>query len=119
MTSDDRLEALMRELRAQYLADADERVAELRSGLARVDAREPESLDRLRRLFHKLAGSGGSYGLDDVTAHSREGERATKRLLDAGAPPDDAALAELTPHVQRVADAFAAAKKAGLDGSIG
>lgn len=119
MASDERLEALMRELRTQYLADADERVAELWSGLSRVESGEREPLDELRRLFHKLAGSGGSYGLDDVTAHSREGERASMRWLDAGAPPDAAALAELATHVQRVADAFAAAKQAGLDGSAG
>ena len=112
MASDDRLEELMRGLRAQYLGDADARVAELWSDMARVEAGEREALDELRRRFHKLAGSGGSYGLDDVTTSSREGERAAKRLLDAGAPPDDAAFAELTTHVRHVADAFAAAKNA-------
>ena len=119
MGSDDRLEALMRGLRTQYLADADARVAELRSDMARVEAGEREALDELRRRFHNLAGSGGSYGLGEVTASSREGEHAAKRLLDAGAPPDDAALAVLTTYVQRVADAFAAAKNAGPDARAG
>lgn len=119
MASDDRLEALMRGLRTQYLGDADERVAELWSDIARVEAGDRDALDELRRRFHKLAGSGGSYGLDDVTTCSREGESAAKRLLDAGAPPDAAAFTELSTHVRRVADAFAAAKDADPDARAG
>lgn len=119
MASDDRLEELMRGLRTQYLGDADARVAELWSDMARIEAGERDALDELRRRFHKLAGSGGSYGLDEVTACSREGEHATKRLLDAGAPPDDAAVAELAAHVRRVANAFSAAKNAAPDARQG
>jgi len=112
-SSDANLDALLRQLRVQYVADSDDRVAELRDSLARVESGEQPALDELRRRFHKLAGSGGSYGLPDVTDRSRAGEQAAVGLLQAGAPPGVGAIAALRAHVEAVAGAFAAAKQAG------
>jgi diguanylate cyclase (GGDEF)-like protein len=59
------------ELQRDYLRDAPERLAELRKDLAAWRAGEPDALESLRQRFHRLAGSGGSYGFPRVTEISR------------------------------------------------
>ena len=61
-------------LRRDYLRDAPERLAELRKDLAAFRAGEQDALESLRQRFHRLAGSGGSYGFPGVTEIAREME---------------------------------------------
>ncbi len=61
-------------LRRDYLRDAPERLAELRKDLAAFRAGEQDALESLRQRFHRLAGSGGSYGFPGVTDIAREME---------------------------------------------
>lgn len=80
-------EALL-QLQREYLRDAPERLAELRKDLQAFRAGEPDALESLRTRFHRLAGSGGSYGFDRVTEISRAIEH---RILTPPAPlPQDA-----------------------------
>ncbi|HEY4099730.1 MAG TPA: diguanylate cyclase [Gemmatimonadales bacterium] len=99
---DDALAALRRD----YLRDAPERLAELRKDLAAFRAGEPDALESLRQRFHRLAGSGGSYGFPRVTVVAREmehriltppvptaqeGDRFDQAILDLRAAFDEAA----------------------------
>lgn len=58
-------------LQREYLADAPARIAELKKDLAAFRVGEPEALDSLRRRFHQMAGSGGSYGFPRITEIGR------------------------------------------------
>jgi chemotaxis protein histidine kinase CheA len=109
---DPNLQAILRELRRQYLAESEARLGELRDDLTRLRRHEPDALEQLRRRLHKLAGSGGSYGLPGVTDASRAGERAAQHLLEAGTPPSEADVAELEALVRQVTAAFAEARRA-------
>lgn len=98
----DESDELFQRLRKEYLAEAPARLDELRKDLAAAYAREPEALASLRSRFHKLAGSGGSYGFHAITDASRVGEHW---LLD-NPEPDDAGFAWLGGVVGRIAAAF-------------
>ena len=61
-------------LQRDYLREAPARLAELRKDLAAFRAKEPDALESLRNRFHRLAGSGGSYGFPRVTDVARAQE---------------------------------------------
>ncbi len=95
-------------LQREYLADAPARLADLRKDLAAFRTGEPDALESLRRRFHQLAGSGGSYGFPRVTEISRTMEH---RILTP--PPlaiNDADLIE-----QAIQDLKQAFDQAGVD----
>jgi HPt (histidine-containing phosphotransfer) domain-containing protein len=114
MTADanDRLAEQLRELRREYLADSEQRIQELRGLLGRITASDLRALPELRQAFHRLAGSGGSYGFPAVSARSREGEQLARRLEGTGAAVAPADLKSLDACVEAVAEAFADARKA-------
>lgn len=74
MTEIDPLEEAMGNLRREYLAEAPARMMELRKDYDAVLAGEPEAATSLKGRFHKLAGSGGSYGFPEVSEVSRKAE---------------------------------------------
>lgn len=74
MTDIDPLEEAMANLRREYLAEAPARMMELRKDFDAVLAGEPEAATSLKGRFHKLAGSGGSYGFPEVSEVSRKAE---------------------------------------------
>jgi HPt (histidine-containing phosphotransfer) domain-containing protein len=100
----DPLFVALRALRAEYLADAPRKTAELWNALARVQNGEPEAPGDLRRLVHHLAGSGGAYGFPVVT----ERARAAEQLIDRHGAARFAAtgLTELRAHLQALADSL-------------
>ena len=71
----DALNDALAELRREYLLDAPGRLAELRKDAAAFGAGEADASASLIGRFHRLAGSGGSYGFPDVSTIAREGER--------------------------------------------
>jgi hypothetical protein len=105
--ADDRLAEQLRALRREYLTDSTQRVADLRRLLARVSSGEGGSLAELRQAFHRLAGSGGSYGFPVVSTQSREGEHLSQRLESAHEPVTPGDLVALGAAVDGVARAFA------------
>ncbi len=108
---DDLLAQQIQQLRREYLHDSSKRVDELRQLSGQLAQDQRTALADLHQAFHRLAGSGGSYGYPDVTARSREGEHLIMRLESAGIGPAPADLAAIDQIIDRVADAFAAAKQ--------
>jgi len=107
--ADDVMAQQLRALRREYLADSAQRVGELRTLFARVLAGERAALPDLRQAFHRLAGSGGSYGFPAVSARSREGERLVSRLAAEEGTIAAADLDSLRSSLDGVARAFAEA----------
>ncbi|HXG44152.1 MAG TPA: diguanylate cyclase [Gemmatimonadales bacterium] len=108
----DPLKEALAQLRREYLLEAPGRLAELRKDVAAFKAGEPDAAQSLTRRFHRLSGSGGSYGFPVISDLSREAERWLAN--DAPAPtPENASRLEQT--IERLADAFnAAATELGL-----
>jgi diguanylate cyclase (GGDEF)-like protein len=70
------------ELQREYLAELPARLDELRAGAKAFRAGEPDADAALKTRFHRLAGSGGSYGFPEITEVARAAE-----LWLATAPP--------------------------------
>ncbi len=81
--ADEPLDPALLELQQEYIREAPARIAELRKDLAAFRNGEPDALESLRMRFHRLAGSGGSYGLPRVTEVARGAEH---RILTPPAP---------------------------------
>ena len=105
--SADEVDELFQELRREYLAESADRLAELRSDVAGFRAGAAEAAASLKTHFHRLAGSGGSYGFPDVSAIAKEAE-----LWIATRPaPDTEAVARLEVAIDRLQAAFNAEKR--------
>ncbi len=102
----------LRELRREYRAESPKRLAELRQIMARLTAGDAAALGDCRQAFHRLAGSGGSYGFPLVSARSREGEHLVLRLAAAAAALTSHDLAAIEACVAALAGAFAEAARA-------
>jgi diguanylate cyclase (GGDEF)-like protein len=82
----------MHALQREYLREAPARLAELRKDLIAFRGGEPDALESLRQRFHRLAGSGGSYGFPRVTDIARAMEQ---KILGSPKPtPQEADLFE-------------------------
>ncbi len=108
----DALNDALAELRREYLFDAPGRLADLRKDVAAFRVGEGDALNSLIGRFHRLAGSGGSYGFPDISEIARAGERWLKLEQPA---PGEVAATRLGEFVDRLASAFdAAARELGL-----
>ena len=109
----DALNDALAELRREYLLDAPGRLAELRKDAAAFGAGETDATASLIGRFHRLAGSGGSYGFPDVSTIAREGERW---LRESPAPTRaQESEARLEQLIDKLAHAYdAAARELGL-----
>jgi diguanylate cyclase (GGDEF)-like protein len=86
-------------------------VGELRKDLAALRAGEPDAGDSLKTRFHRLAGSGGSYGFPPISVAAREAER----WITATPAPDAEGMGWLDQAIAKVASAFDdAARAVGL-----
>lgn len=63
------------QLRREYLAEAGTRIAELRGDADAFRGGAADALASLRTRFHRLVGSGGSYGFPEISSAAREAER--------------------------------------------
>jgi chemotaxis protein histidine kinase CheA len=107
----DPLEAAMRALRAEYLYEAPERVRELSAALGRLRAGDTSAFEDLGRYFHRLAGSGGSYGFPKITERGRTAEHAVIRLVGEARTLQREDFEILEEHVLNVAEAFQTAQR--------
>ncbi|MEP6687270.1 MAG: Hpt domain-containing protein, partial [Gemmatimonadales bacterium] len=89
---DDSLDDALRELQHEYLAEFPDRLDELRTEIAGFRALRPEAAAALKMRFHRLAGSGGSYGFPEISIVAREMEQwmATKPAPGEAPRLDDA-----------------------------
>ncbi len=70
----DALDDVMLELQREYLAEFPERLEELRDDIAAFRALRSEAAASLKTRFHRLGGSGGSYGFPEISNVAREME---------------------------------------------
>lgn len=82
------LEQVLAQLRREYVAESPTRLEELRKDVAAFRAGEPDAIRSLIILFHRMAGSGGSYGFPEVSEIGRSMERWLKSEPAPG--PDQA-----------------------------
>jgi HPt (histidine-containing phosphotransfer) domain-containing protein len=92
----DSWDATFREIRARFVARTGEWVEEI-AGAADALERDPgdaATLRHLATLFHRIAGSAGTYGLPRVSEFADEGEFSCHTLVTAGGRPasEDIAL---------------------------
>jgi diguanylate cyclase (GGDEF)-like protein len=104
-------DAFYQDLRREYLSEAPARLGELRKDLAAACAGETDAVASLKTRFHRLAGSGGSYGFPNISVASREAEQWLMRNRE----PDNTGFAYLGAAIGRIAAAFdEAARELGL-----
>lgn len=103
----DRIDELLAALRREYVADGPARLAELRKDLEAFVAGEPDAVASLTARFHRLAGSGGSYGFDDISIISKDVEQWLRREPVVPANPEN--RNRLSSAVERLSAAFDAA----------
>ena len=108
----DELDEALGQLRREYLLEAPGRLAELRKDLAAFRSGESDAAESLTRRFHRLSGSGGSYGFPSISEISKQ----TEHWLQAEHPsPTPEHAARLDEAVNRLSAAFdAAAIEMGL-----
>lgn len=108
--SDDPHEAY-RELQREYLGGLPAALAELRQHIEAF--RRGESVvPALKTGFHRLAGSGGSYGFPEIS----ELARAAEQIVLASPPPDEAdRLDEAVRRLEAVLTVARATVSAGVD----
>ncbi len=94
------------ELQREYLAELPARLDELRAGATAFRAGEPEAGQALKTRFHRLAGSGGSYGFPEITEIARAAE------LWLAAAPSVSDAARIDDAIDRLA---AIARRSRLD----
>lgn len=104
--ADDTFARQLQELRREYLADSPKRVVELRALSSRLARGDLGALADCRQAFHRLAGSGGSYGFPLVSTLSREAEHLVLRLATAGPSLQSGDLEAIDAYIAGVARAF-------------
>ncbi len=96
------LAQVLAQLRREYVADSPTRMAELRKDVAAFRAGEPDAIKSLIILFHRLAGSGGSYGFPEVS----EIGQTMERWLKTDPPPSAGDAGRLDDAIDRLAACF-------------
>jgi diguanylate cyclase (GGDEF)-like protein len=109
----DQLDSTLLELRREYLSSLSARLQELRSDISALREGNADAADSLRTQFHRLAGSGGSYGFGDLSAIAREGERWLAAHPVAGDAAGLASIMERLTTAIKAAEAQVIASAAG------
>lgn len=109
--TDDAFARQLLELRREYLADSPKRIEELRELMERLGRGDVAALAGCRQAFHRLAGSGGSYGFPLISTRSREAEHLIERIFSTAQPPTPADMAAIAAAVAGIATAFDEARR--------
>jgi len=108
----DPLDDAMAELRREYLLEAPARLAELRKDLLALRAGESDASQSLISRFHRLGGSGGSYGYPEISEIAKGAETYLRQTDLPGAEIVADHLGELVDRLATVFDA--AGREIGL-----
>jgi HPt (histidine-containing phosphotransfer) domain-containing protein len=108
------LEQVLSQLRREYLAESPARLAELRRLIAAFRAGDPDASQSLIILFHRLAGSGGSYGFPEIS----EIGRTMERWLKSTPPPGPEQAGKLEEAVEQLARNFDQSGTQGGEGFV-
>ena len=90
------------QLRREYLLEAPARLGELRKDVDAFRAGESDAAASLQTRFHRLAGSGGSYGFPEISRIAREMEQ----WIGAQPTPPPADAVRLDEAVEALAHSF-------------
>jgi diguanylate cyclase (GGDEF)-like protein len=71
----DPVDRALQQLQREYVSSLPARLEELRTDVLALRDGAPDVTASLRNRFHRLAGSGGSFGFAELSAIAREGER--------------------------------------------
>jgi diguanylate cyclase (GGDEF)-like protein len=109
-----------RELTTEFLAGGPQRVGDLQAAIDRLEEapHDLSALAELRRLFHSLAGAGGTYGVTSLTTLAREGEALCLEMAE-GETRAPQALDEWRRLVREIAVGFVEAAPASAAVSPG
>lgn len=88
------------ELKREFLAEADEKIREIRSSVSASYPPPTEKLERAIYLAHQLKGAGGSYGFSVISTESAELERDLEKVKSG---EDTASAQQLDERIQRIA----------------
>jgi HPt (histidine-containing phosphotransfer) domain-containing protein len=86
------------ELKREFLAEAQEKVAEIQATLE--GERNSAAFDRLTYLAHQLKGSGGSYGFQRISTEAAELEKA----IEQSASGESGLEAQIREHVRNLVE---------------
>jgi diguanylate cyclase (GGDEF)-like protein len=75
----DELARVLEQLTREYVAESPARLQELRKDIAALRAGETDATKSLVMRFHRLAGSGGSYGFPEISNIARDAENWLKQ----------------------------------------
>ncbi len=89
---------------AEYVRLLPNRIEEIERAFEAVGEKphEIETYAQLRLLVHKLAGSGATFGFDEITSSARELEDRLSTIIDSGLLQLDAADDELVRALERL-----------------
>jgi HPt (histidine-containing phosphotransfer) domain-containing protein len=96
-------EQILRQLRRDYLQTFPKKYQELSSVLEQFQSGMPDQqlpLDMLRSLVHRLSGSAGSYGFEDLSQMAIE----TEQLLHSGTLGVDGFAERVSDRVRQLLD---------------
>lgn len=88
-------QARLADLRRDYVVQLADRVVELTAAYDRFASARNEhtATESLRLVAHKIAGSGATFGFDEITDAGRSLEARLNELIDLGLAGDDAQFA--------------------------
>ncbi len=112
------LHSALAALRVDYLARWPEKHEGLGSLLAQLADTQgsDDTLKNIRMEFHKLAGSGGSYGMPEITTTGREAEAYIISIIDAGGAVSQDTHQKILEYRARLNDIFTDARReSGLE----
>jgi len=98
----------LRGMRIYYLSRADHKLNELIDAITRLEQspQSPTAYRRLDRLLHNLIGSGGSYGMPEVSDAAREMLRRLKCANQSRALSESELMSELQAGVDELKHIF-------------
>lgn len=95
-------------MRGFYLSRADEKLKQLSQAVQGLLNRpsSPSAYRKLDRLLHNLIGSGGSYGLPEVSEAAREMLTSLKLARENGDLPGAELMSDLRDGMERLVGIF-------------
>lgn len=97
----------LQQLQAEFAGQLPDRLVAIRSGLERLrhGDGDPTEVQTLHRLVHSLTGSGGIFGMPELSVAARELESQLATSIRSGASAAAADWQTLEERYQRLADA--------------
>jgi chemotaxis protein histidine kinase CheA len=104
-------ELWLRDMRSSYVSKSADKLSQLEQAVSGLE-KSPESTAayrRLDRLLHNLIGSGGSYGLPEVSEAARQMLQQLKVAKEGHNMPTPALMSDLRIGLIRLGEVFSRA----------